>query len=179
MLKYGNPIENSQTWNGDHLEVVQAIVEKDFKDVLTFANGKQYDLIEMLTPNLEEYEKVCTLLRKLLKNPNLHNEIIETMPYDIKTKYMAELEKKAKEEKMKADKIAKELAEKEAKEKAEKEAKEKKEKEEADERAKIEAEAKAKAAEAEAKAKEESDAKEKADAPNPAEEAKPAEEAPK
>ena len=42
---------------------------------------------------------MCTLLRKLLKNPNLHNEIIETMPYDIKTKYLAELEKKAKEEK--------------------------------------------------------------------------------
>ena len=40
VLKYGNPIENNQTWNGDHLEVVQAIVEKDFKDVLTFANGK-------------------------------------------------------------------------------------------------------------------------------------------
>ena len=129
VLKYGNPIENNQTWNGDHLEVVQAIVEKDFKDVLTFANGKQYDLIEMLNPNLEEYEKVCTLLRKLLKNPNLHNEIIETMPYDIKTKYLAELEKKAKEEKMKADKIAKEKADKEAKEKEEKEAKEKKEKE--------------------------------------------------
>ena len=38
--KYGNPLENEPKWNGDQLEVIQAIVEKDFKDVLTFVNGK-------------------------------------------------------------------------------------------------------------------------------------------
>ena len=82
--KYGNPLENDKKWNGDQLEVIQAIVEKDFKDVLQFVKGKQYDLIEMLQPNLETYEATCTLLRELLKNPNLHNEIIETMPFDIR-----------------------------------------------------------------------------------------------
>ena len=40
VLKYGNPIENNADWNGDQLEVIQAIIEKDFKDVLTFVNGK-------------------------------------------------------------------------------------------------------------------------------------------
>ena len=40
VMKYGNPLEGQPTWNGDHLEVIQAIIEKDFKDVLTFVNGK-------------------------------------------------------------------------------------------------------------------------------------------
>ena len=37
--------------------------------------GKQYDLIEMLLGNLEFYEATCGYLRKILKNPNLHNDL--------------------------------------------------------------------------------------------------------
>ena len=50
--KYGNPLENKKSWDGDQKEVIKAIVEKDFKDIQTFRGGNQYDLIAMLDENL-------------------------------------------------------------------------------------------------------------------------------
>ena len=46
--KYGNPLENKKSWDGDQIEVIKAIVEKDFADIQTFAGGNQVDLIMML-----------------------------------------------------------------------------------------------------------------------------------
>ena len=57
------------------MEVIKAIVEKDFKDIQTFAGGNQCDLIEMLQENLEAYEKCTTYLRSILKELELHNKL--------------------------------------------------------------------------------------------------------
>ena len=70
--KYGNPLENKKSWDGDQIEVIKAIVEKDFADIQTFAGGNQVDLIMMLQENLEAYEKSTTYLRSLLKEFDLH-----------------------------------------------------------------------------------------------------------
>ena len=51
------------------------MVEKDYKDVQTFSENNQLDLLDMLTNNLEDFEKSCAHLRLLLKNPILHQEM--------------------------------------------------------------------------------------------------------
>ena len=33
VLKFGNPIESDEKWDGNQFEVILAIIEKDFKDV--------------------------------------------------------------------------------------------------------------------------------------------------
>ena len=38
--RYGNPVEANKHWNGDWSEVIYFMIEKDFKDVVTFAQGK-------------------------------------------------------------------------------------------------------------------------------------------
>ena len=77
VAKFGNPIEHNAYWNGDLSEVIYYMIEKDFKDVMTFADGKQIDLLEMLNENLEHYERACQSLRQQLKRPQLHNELEE------------------------------------------------------------------------------------------------------
>ena len=75
IMKFGNPMEQDPTWNGGLLEVILALVEKDFKDVQAFTMAKQYDLLEMLLGNLEFYEGTCGYLRSILKNPDLHMDL--------------------------------------------------------------------------------------------------------
>ena len=72
--KYGNPLKSDQNSNSDPepLEVIFAIVEKDYKDMETFRYGKQWELIELLKENLDAYNKTCTYLRSILKDPELH-----------------------------------------------------------------------------------------------------------
>ena len=85
VMKFGNPIEGSPTWDGDQFEVIAAIVEKDFRDVQTFYGGKQHDLLDMLSANLIAYEETCAHLRGYLKRPELHNELPPpTPPHEIK-----------------------------------------------------------------------------------------------
>ena len=73
--RYGNPIESNKHWNGDWSEVIYYIVAKDYADVMTFSQGNQTDLMEMLVENLEHYEKICTKLRGYLKRPMLHVDL--------------------------------------------------------------------------------------------------------
>ena len=73
--KYGNPLEQKKSWDGSQIEVIKAIVEKDFRDIQTFAGGNQFDLIAMLDENLAQYEKSCQYLRTILKDFELHNKI--------------------------------------------------------------------------------------------------------
>ena len=64
--------ENQDDFEPEPLEIIQAIVEKDYKDMETFRYGKQWELIELLKDNLETYNKCCTYLRGILKDPELH-----------------------------------------------------------------------------------------------------------
>jgi len=73
--KFGNPMPADAWEEPDHLEVIMAIINKDYKDMLTFAKSGQAELIEMLKPNLELYDKSCIHLRALLKRPELHIEL--------------------------------------------------------------------------------------------------------
>ena len=73
--RYGNPLEANKHWNGDWSEVIYFMIEKDYKDVQTFAQGNQKDLMEMLVENLEQYEAICTQLRDFLKRPMLHVDV--------------------------------------------------------------------------------------------------------
>ena len=85
VMKFGNPLEDSQNWDGDQFEVIAAIVEKDFKDVQTFYGGKQHDLLDMLSNNLTAFEESIAHLRGYLKRPELHNELPPpTPPHEIK-----------------------------------------------------------------------------------------------
>ena len=73
--KYGNPLEQKKSWDGNQIEVIKAIVEKDFKDIQTFAGGNQFDLIAMLDENLTTYEKSSQYLMKILKDLELHSKV--------------------------------------------------------------------------------------------------------
>ena len=77
--KYGNPLKSEQNGGNDPepLEVIFAIVEKDYRDMETFRYGKQWELIELLKENLDAYNKTCTYLRSILKDPELHNKLEE------------------------------------------------------------------------------------------------------
>ena len=135
--RYGNPVESNVHWNGDWSEVVYYIIEKDYKDIMTFVQGNQLDLMEMLVENLELYEKTCGTLRNYLKRPMLHVELEEERLAAIaKKKAEAEAKKKAEEEaKKKAEEDRKKAIEEakkkeeEEKKKAEEEAKKKEEEE--------------------------------------------------
>ena len=69
VAKYGNPLappsefdtigSAAEDKNVDHLEVILAIVEKDYKDTVTFKNGKQYELIDLLKENLNNFDRQC------------------------------------------------------------------------------------------------------------------------
>ena len=61
----------------NHFEVIKALVEKDYKDIKSFLDGKQYELLEMLQDNLDNYESVCSGLRDMLKREYLHLELEE------------------------------------------------------------------------------------------------------
>ena len=75
--KYGNPIENKKSWDGDFKEVIKAIIEKDFKDIQTFAGGNQYELMEMLNENIAMYEKCISQLRTQIKDPELNSTLLK------------------------------------------------------------------------------------------------------
>ena len=71
--KYGNPLQgHSPEEEPEPLEIIEAIVTKDYKDMETFRYGKQWELIELLKDNLDVYNKSCTYLRGILKDPELH-----------------------------------------------------------------------------------------------------------
>ena len=74
--KYGNPLDG-QPESDNHFAVIEALVEKDFKDIQSFLSGKQYELLEMLQDNLANYEACCSTLRYMLKRENLHIELEE------------------------------------------------------------------------------------------------------
>ena len=46
-------------------------VLKDWKDIQTYTQGKQLDMMEMLTSNLGDFEEITSRLRKLLKTREL------------------------------------------------------------------------------------------------------------
>ena len=75
--KYGNPIENKKSWDGDFKVVIKAIIEKDFKDIQTFAGGNQYELMEMLNENIAMYEKCISQLRTQIKDPELNSTLLK------------------------------------------------------------------------------------------------------
>ena len=57
------------------LVVIYELVAKDYKDVLTFAQNEQLDLLELLNANLEMLEGCAISLRQMLKEPKLHIEL--------------------------------------------------------------------------------------------------------
>lgn len=117
--KYGNPLQNAEDEFAEvthqqeidgPLEIIRAIVEKDYKDVVTFRNGKQFDLIELLEDNLNNMDSQCSYLRSLLKQPDLHITLAAKKAREAEEARLA---------KIKAEQEAKEAAEKKAKEEAE------------------------------------------------------------
>ena len=78
VMKFGNPLEDRENAvQPDQLEVISALVTKDWKDVQVFYNENQIDMIDMLEENFQMYMESCNLLRLKLKNRNLHNEMLE------------------------------------------------------------------------------------------------------
>ena len=57
------------------MEVISAIVQKDWEKVQVFYNGNLIDMIEMLEENFLMYTECCNLLRLKLKDRNLHDEM--------------------------------------------------------------------------------------------------------
>ena len=66
-LKYGNPIEASMHWNGDLSEQIYYTINKNWADVTLHMAGKNLEALQLLTPSLEDFEKICSTLRKYLK----------------------------------------------------------------------------------------------------------------
>ena len=52
--------------------LLHSIIHKDWKDIKTFANNNQLDLMIMLVENLQAFELSVGYLRSIMKMNNLH-----------------------------------------------------------------------------------------------------------